>query len=289
MNSRSDMTTELAPDMPSDPHQAAGLLRMTFVTQSEETASPLFAVHGAVGNAESFRSLAPTFVGRRSLYGIRAFGAISGEGEPDRSVGAMADRYVEVVAATHPAGPVSLCGYSLGGLVAIEMARRLRGEGREIPLVVLLDTNPELAFPLRAQRLANVRSHLRRHGSAALVPWLRRSIEWRIGRRPCPEMLRELGFVEPEGLGYLDLEPVGREAVASYKASRYDGDVLLVQSAAMWPMYPPAYGWSSFVGGRMEVVTSPGDHLSMLMPPNAAVLADTLLSRLTAADRRSAR
>ena len=43
----------------------------------------------------------------------------------------MAGRYLDEVRARQPAGPYHLGGWSMGGAIAVEMARRLRESGEE--------------------------------------------------------------------------------------------------------------------------------------------------------------
>jgi len=50
--------------------------------------------------------------------------------------------YLRAIKAQQPNGPYYLCGYSFGGFVAFEIARRLRESGDEVGLVGLFDTMP---------------------------------------------------------------------------------------------------------------------------------------------------
>jgi pimeloyl-ACP methyl ester carboxylesterase len=52
----------------------------------------------------------------------------------------MATRYLRVLRKVQPSGPYFLGGYSMGGIVAYEMARRLLAEGDKVGLLALLDT-----------------------------------------------------------------------------------------------------------------------------------------------------
>ncbi|MFF7239967.1 thioesterase domain-containing protein [Streptomyces collinus] len=72
------------------------------------------------------------------VYGIRALGLEEGE-EPDTRIADMADRYAEAVAAL-PAPADLFVGWSLGGLLAFETARRLTGG--HPPDLVLVDSSP---------------------------------------------------------------------------------------------------------------------------------------------------
>ena len=58
------------------------------------------------------------------------------------SMEAMAARFCAEITAFQPEGPLSLAGYSFGGLLAYEMARQLRGAGRQIAMLAIFDTGP---------------------------------------------------------------------------------------------------------------------------------------------------
>src|SRR5205085_287044 len=74
------------------------------------------------------------------FYGLQAQG-VNDDAEPLATVDGMAERYVEAIRAAFPRGPYVLGGWSAGGVIAYEMARRLRELGEDVPLVVLLDTH----------------------------------------------------------------------------------------------------------------------------------------------------
>jgi thioesterase domain-containing protein len=54
----------------------------------------------------------------------------------------MGRHFADEIAAFQPVGPILLGGFSYGGISAIEAAQQLQRTGREIALVVLLDTSP---------------------------------------------------------------------------------------------------------------------------------------------------
>jgi thioesterase domain-containing protein len=65
----------------------------------------------------------------------------------------MAADYLREIKKRQPNGPYYLCGYSSGGTVAFEIARRLSGSGDEVGLVGLFDTTMSpVRWPLRAWR-----------------------------------------------------------------------------------------------------------------------------------------
>ena len=84
------------------------------------------------------------------------------------SIEAMAADYLTEIEKRQPDGPYYLCGYSSGGLVAFEIARRLSESGDEVGLVGLFDTTMSpVRWPLRAwlsiiaRRLARLAAALR--------------------------------------------------------------------------------------------------------------------------------
>ncbi len=75
------------------------------------------------------------------------------------SVEEMATQHLRDLRAHRPHGPYLLGGFCIGGLIAYEMARRLRADGEQVPFVALVD--PEMPGAL-------LRGHVR------LVQWLTR-------------------------------------------------------------------------------------------------------------------
>ncbi len=91
----------------------------------------LFFIHGLGGNISELFPMTRRMTYHGPVIGIQARG-LSGEEPPHTSVEAMAAEYLREVKAFQPEGPYYLCGYSFGGLVAFEMARRLRESGDEV-------------------------------------------------------------------------------------------------------------------------------------------------------------
>jgi thioesterase domain-containing protein len=75
------------------------------------------------------------------VIGIQARG-LDGCDLPHSSVEEMADEYIRAVRNQQPEGPYFLCGYSFGGLVAFELARRLSSSADKVAFVGLLATLP---------------------------------------------------------------------------------------------------------------------------------------------------
>ena len=126
---------------------------------------PLFLVHGIGGNVLDLRALAVALRTRRSIFALQARGLDPSQ-EPHDNVEDMARDYVAQVRLVQPRGPYAIAGFSFGGLVAFEMAQRLRASGEAVEFLGLIDTDVhERALPFSAW----VRfqwDRLRRHGRA---------------------------------------------------------------------------------------------------------------------------
>ena len=103
---------------------------------------PFFCVHP--GGAEVYRmGRLKSALGERPLYGLLSVG-FDGEHKPLATIEEMAEQYLGKVRSLH-AGPYCLGGYSVGGLVAFEMARMLRVAGEEPGYVALFEPTPPVA------------------------------------------------------------------------------------------------------------------------------------------------
>ncbi|MFE4832196.1 alpha/beta fold hydrolase [Streptomyces sp. NPDC056672] len=121
---------------------AARLVPLALAADGREAIGqpPLLLVHAIGGTVQSYAPLAQRVKDVYSVVGIEAFG-LSGEHEPVDSLTEIVERYVGTVRAAWPCGPYRLGGWSMGGIVAFEMARRLEQEGAEVAFVALLDSS----------------------------------------------------------------------------------------------------------------------------------------------------
>jgi thioesterase domain-containing protein len=171
------------------------------------------------------------------------------------SVSRLASAYIRAVRERSPHGPYRLLGFSFGGLLAYEMAHQLRGAGEEVDALVILDL------------------------------WLPSAIRRRPGRR-IRRMLRDrlLTPASATPTEAADIHQLHVRAIEHYDAPRYDGSALLVRAedslhALGGDLRDPTYGWGQHTA-RLTVCDVPGDHLGVLAPPNAAILADAVRAQL---------
>ncbi|WP_412543324.1 thioesterase domain-containing protein [Longispora sp. K20-0274] len=99
---------------------------------------PLFVVHLGTGHVRLFTALAEQVRCGRPVHGFEAIG-YRARVRPFLSIGETADRYLEELRAAQPVGPYHLAGLCAGGVIALEMAQRLRAAGEEVAALVLVD------------------------------------------------------------------------------------------------------------------------------------------------------
>ncbi|MCT9077907.1 amino acid adenylation domain-containing protein [Streptomyces fulvoviolaceus] len=260
--------------------------RSPVVTIKESgTDAPFFCVHPVGGTAMCYAELAHLLPESTPFHGIEAVGLGHGE-EPLRTIEDMARTYLAAVRAIRPEGPYLLGGWSMGGLIAFEMARQLADQGAEVAQLVLIDA--ELPDPATAGRELSDREVL-----AGIIRDL-------TGQPGQPEVgaplldaasvlteLRRRGVL-PEEISFESWERLralygaNLRAIARYRGGPYDGPVRLIQAATQ----PEGAGSSHLTwlraGLDVTVDTVPGDHYSMWAPEHLPTLAAALGERLGA-------
>jgi FkbM family methyltransferase len=112
--------------------------------------TPFFCVHAVGGQVLSYSVLARQLGKERPFYGLQSPASDSAYGPLD-TVEQMASAYIQEIRHVQPHGPYILGGWSMGGLVAFEMARQLQAAGEPIALLALFDTYP----PTRNRAIAD--------------------------------------------------------------------------------------------------------------------------------------
>ncbi|MDF1999858.1 non-ribosomal peptide synthetase [Peribacillus frigoritolerans] len=109
--------------------------------KKKSSGSPLFLVHPGGGGVLCYVKLAEALKLDTSVYGIQSVGYDKAE-LPLIDIMNMATRYVIDLKKIQPFGPYRLAGWSMGGTLAVEMARILENEGEELSFIGLLDAYP---------------------------------------------------------------------------------------------------------------------------------------------------
>ncbi|MFT4201605.1 amino acid adenylation domain-containing protein [Gordonia sp. (in: high G+C Gram-positive bacteria)] len=110
----------------------------------------LFCFHPADGLAWAYAELVPHIPGR-PVYGLQDPAVVAGE-ERLGSIGDFAERYIDEIKQVVPEGPYHLLGWSLGGVIAFEVATRLRRRGDEVAFLGLMDPAAGSAYTAEVSR-----------------------------------------------------------------------------------------------------------------------------------------
>ena len=103
------------------------------------TENPLFLVHGAGGNVLIYRDLSKHLLENMPVYGLQSYG-LEDASSPLTTIEEMANAYVSEIKKIQPSGPYFLCGYCMGGTVALQMAQELKSNGDDIAFLGMLET-----------------------------------------------------------------------------------------------------------------------------------------------------
>lgn len=111
---------------------------------------PIFLFAGGGADLRELDGLLACLHTKRPLVGV-AYWEAGVDGVEPRSVDAMATLARDAIQAHQTQGLYNLVGYSIGGLVALELARLLTDDGLSIAPPILLDAIPPIAsWPKRA-------------------------------------------------------------------------------------------------------------------------------------------
>jgi amino acid adenylation domain-containing protein len=108
------------------------------------TKTPFYIVHGAGLNVLNFNDLAQYVDPDQPVFGLQGIG-LDGEEISVDSIQSIAAYYVDEVIKHHPQGPYAIGGYSIGGFIAVEMARRLEAMGKRVKTLAIFDTDADNA------------------------------------------------------------------------------------------------------------------------------------------------
>jgi amino acid adenylation domain-containing protein len=249
---------------------------------------PFFLIHPVGGYVSCYSELALGLEYEGPVFGLQIAGTVS------PTIEQMAGKYLEAVRSVQPQGPYLLGGWSMGGVVAYEMARQLNCVGECISVLVMLDSS----FPNRMKTDVNwsldeklalgiIASELGiRHQGLAPVEnntWNKITLEELL------IVVLQAGKAQdrlPASFGIQELrqrhEIILKNAsgVRSYQALPYDGEIHLVRAMENTNA-DPFLGWSA-LPAKVSVINQPGDHFSMMRRPHVAALSKKVDSLLRA-------
>ncbi|HWM91684.1 MAG TPA: amino acid adenylation domain-containing protein [Thermoanaerobaculia bacterium] len=227
--------------------------------------SPLFLVHPVGGNVLCYLPLAGL---DRPVYAIQspAPGSL-----PEWTVESLAALYLDAIREVQPEGPWLLGGWSLGGVVAFEMAR----QSNDVALLLMIDVAPpaqgEPGEPDASLDLTLFIEDLRRLAGVEARGKLPETLEALLEREEVrtalppdvgPDRLRELFAVFQ----------ANRRALQAYRPRPFHGQAVLIRAEATAASDSSGRfeAWRELITDRAEIQLLPGNHYSLLREPRLA-------------------
>jgi len=260
--------------------------------RSQGRKPPFFAVHPSGGMVRCYESLARHLSSDQPFYAFQSRG-LDNEDQPLTSVEEMAALYISEMRMIQRSGPYFIGGWSLGGLVAYEMAQKLREVGEKTGQLVLFDSRPRLQ-----KRISSYHAEVSRSEENEFLDRLLAHREFPI------QTTHFLSFEEKMGLAFQKSEMptitdmtrframvrvsiLNERSAINYLARPYDGPLVLFRTSLPirtdsldpQPDSRPAYGWEQLVK-KITVYPFAEPHATFLGDANARHLAETLTAVL---------
>ena len=263
-----------------------------------------FWVHARSGFAQVYNPLAIALGPDYPLYAFQARG-VDGKKRPFSRLEEMATYYIQCMRDVQPSGPYYVGGYSYGGFVALEMARKLQRLGEPVAMVMMLDTPPlskKVTHFFRKQNQAYELMHWAHHfvngdsGSETFVElkeledipqdlyldYLTQRIHEKkllLSEDEIYYRLKSMSHVMDRLLYHMEIyqvRPYSHSEVVYIEAQ--DG---FYGKENTWNLPDIDMGdstgwWQKRIKNKMKVVECPGSHLTLLEEPSIAIIKKEL-------------
>lgn len=199
------------------------------------------------------------------------------------NIEAMAEHYIHEIRRFQPTGPYYLAGYSIGGLMAYEIARKLRDANETVGDLILIDTHTP-AF-LKRGRLKKARYHLQRLLSSGLPHF--KYLIWKIvtqislTRAPATNLAPN-----PQHNNRDEKEELRRlarhKATTGYvpRAFGHNGLLLKASERVKYEAADLTLGWNHYLK-ELAIRDIPGDHYQILTGDSAIMIALLITQQLS--------
>lgn len=266
--------------------------------QTEGTKPTFFGPHASGGSVWCYQELVQLLGNDQPFYGVQPRAPENGL-MYHNEIEAMASDYVQSVRGFQPKGPYWLVGWSMGGVIAYEMARQLQQQGQQIAMLVLLDAvapeaeeseyNWAILLSLFAFDLGLDYESLRKPS----LPQMAQLRQLWVEARRVAVVPAEMTLVEFRQV--FDTFKIHANTMRRYRPGEFQGPITLfcpdedvdeilfdndprfqIRKVVRRKHEDKLNGWGKLVTGGVELRTVPGNHFSMLREPNVQVLAEQL-------------
>ncbi|MEI9933190.1 MAG: alpha/beta fold hydrolase [Rhizomicrobium sp.] len=249
-----------------------------FVKLKDGEGAPFYIVHGVGGTVIELTALGKQIALVNPVYAIQAKG-IDGAEPPLERVEQMAELYADEIRKMQPIGPYLIGGYSFGGVVALEVARRLGPQN--VARLVMLDSfahpqtwPPKSRLQTRARKLAVQMKHRLKQPPQDTLALLGNKLRKLVTQQTAEEKAADraeyvnswLGAVRPDlPLPLRKARIAGDAALLAFRPRYYPGKIFFLRAGKTGPVFPSDARniWRGLVK-EMELHTLKGDHRSII-------------------------
>jgi thioesterase domain-containing protein/acyl carrier protein len=255
---------------------------------------PLYLVHGGGLHVLFYQNLVKYLDEDQPIYALQAKG-LDGQEAPLDTIEEMAAHYIREMLAKNPAGPFCLAGYSLGGLIAWEMAKQVKEKGKEVLMLSLFDAVAKYEWAGEGSS-GKWKKRLKKTGfnlglmlkdPAAALEYKKHVLKMNFQHQKGKMLMayRNNSTQEIEE-GYL---PFGKEvyeksleAYDKYELQALDIQVDLFKAKEqMFYLHDPVfYGWDRFAKRGVLTHEIEGNHLTLFDEPHGQEVAEIMKKRL---------
>ena len=252
------------------------------------TRTPLYLIHGIGLNAQRFKNLAQHFDDDQPVFGLQGIG-INGVENSLETVEEIAAQYIDHISKLNPEGPYALAGHSYGGIIAYEMARQLKYQGKKVNLLAMLDTYLENHFwhasPLR-KKIATLRYHVgEKLAILKEISGSRDHFKFRLNRRinnfsekyvtPDSEIKRQKQLERKNINAVMEMS---KRIMNQYQIvpQEFEVDLLRAKEVTYYMPDPVHLGWKNAALNGVNIYHVPGSHVDLIDPPHDAETARAL-------------
>ncbi|VEN73212.1 conserved hypothetical protein [Candidatus Desulfarcum epimagneticum] len=249
----------------------------------------VFLVHPIDGYVYLYKDLARHLHSEHDVYGFQS-PYLEKETNAFVTIEDMAAYYIEIMKTHQPEGPYILGGFSFGGVIAFEMARRLRRSGQMPKLLFMIDTPApgEIVFDLRddLRILIFIMKYL--FGldiikeALALDKLQKLDFEEQISHilKHAKNSERLDGaFGTPELRRILSVIKFNMKAMRKYSPAVYPGSFIYFRAKEPWEkgalLHPESF-WVQHADKDVEIITVPGNHITMNQAPNMTKMVNKI-------------
>ncbi|WP_316812012.1 amino acid adenylation domain-containing protein [Pedobacter heparinus] len=251
--------------------------------------TPVYLIHGGGLNVLVFNPLGKYMDQDQPVYGMQALG-LDGKTEFRYNMEDLADRYNTEILNNDPIGPYCLVGYSFGGLLAFEMAKKLIAAGKDVKMLGILDTYAGGKDKSHTRWYKIYKKVFRQlykvlfFGKMLLSnPKETHSYQVLVLKRKIKNFFNKKPLTQEETQSYLDeIEHAYDMASHNYfmQPLAIEVDLFRVKKRLYFLDDPVSLGWKEYAKKGVNIHEVPGDHKTFLFPPYDKEFAEILQKAL---------